>query len=551
MRDRQKPEGISSVEQQHSQQTAEYIGRLRDLNFRTLYGHGLREPVGGFPWEESAALIDQHRENGLDISALKDQLEARTPYNWRYTMQIAADTPLPREMDFSGEVGRVQFQLIDAVDQLPGLAKEENIKEVLGLVNYGINPDQEEGALLSKIIYDYSNPQARKVRSFRLDTVGGLAITEAQIAMGGWAASARIPILPNHIGANHESVYSLASIMSEATGKSNPSVAMFVDQGVMKYWPEFCDFAVEANQVRPDMPIYPVGNGGLVHKNGNLHYSNSHIEGQAPIPIDAVYTLADARRLLKEDCLDLLKAASEGKVYVEPTLNPLLNNYHLVRALLFHDSELSRSVIQKAFERTGSTNPLGDIETAKGMTIPMYLVDRQNKAQIEVAAGETREFTWDELIDDLKSTDGRKKILGGAVRERYILRSLLTHDLKSLSGGFGSVKLSGLKTRQLITILEESTQGMEEIRATGTTTKTIVGVEPLIFHPPKRMTIYDVDGEGEATAEELSVVHRFCPFYSRTSEGIRLISAVSFYSSTQDATYKLGGRIYAEGAHFR
>lgn len=529
--------------------------QLQTIRTTSIFGHAEHVPAG-FPWEASAAVVDEitRGETPLDIARLHETLQGS---EWRFSLQTA--TPQPISERIRGDALAItQSQLIDAVDQLPGLINElpqTQANLLRGCIEYGLDA-QRPSQLLRQIIYDYSRPHQRLVKSWRLDMVGGEKISEAQIAAAGWTNADRIAsTAPHFAGSNHAPARAFIEMAKASSGKEHPAVAIYVDKGIGGYWPEWSDFRLLTHEVDPQTHVFAVGNGGFTYdkERQELYYTNT-VSGRQE-PLDVVYSFADARRLLTTEALPLLEAIADHAVSVEPTLNPLLNNYHLIRAFLFHDNPELQQLLLQGLSHAGVPNGLDTLEAAKQQTIPMALVDHANMLDLSVI-GHAGRHTWEDVIAELKTADAkdnRPKILGRAIREKLLLRVLLSNDLSKVSGGRGSRKLADIHSNaELVEIFTESAEGVRELRATGHTTKTIVGVEPLIKHEPRAVTIYGLDAQGHVQAEEVpNATQRCCPSYVRTGAGQipTRCGTLSFYSKP-NGRYKLGGEVYALGAHY-
>lgn len=530
--------------------------QLTHIRNTSIFGHA-DFPPHVFNWQPSAAVLDEITLGRIapDIATLHEALPAT---EWRFSLQTATPQPLPEKLK-GDEIAVTQAQLIDAIDQLPQVLSELqgiNANLLHGLIEYGLN-DGKPSQLLRQIIYDYSQPQQRLVKSWRLDMVGGEKISEAQIAAAGWTNADRIAsTAPQFIGTDHEPAKAFIEMTRTSSGKDHPSTAIYVDQGIAGYWPEWNDFRLLTHVVDPETHVFVVGNSGFTYDRATrqLSYTNAHSGVQEPI--DVIYSFADARRLLTESAIPLLEAIADHAVSVEPTLNPLLNNYHLIRALLFHDDNdgAFRQMFQRAFELAGVSDITNVLERVKEQTIPMALVDHANKLDLSLVGQEGR-YYWEDIITELRTKEvtNRPKILGRALREKLLLRVLLSDDLSKVSGGRGSIKLADIHSNEeLAKIFTESAEGIKELRKTGHTTKTIVGIEPLIKHEPRHVRVYGFDDNQEVQSLDIpNATQRCCPSYVRTRAGQvpTRCGTLSFYSAP-DGRYRLGGQIYALGAHY-
>jgi hypothetical protein len=528
----------------------EYASLLHYLRERTVFGHGWSgEHI--FNWQKSAALLDVALARGSQVPSMKSLRSSLSEISnldeWTFSMQVAEALPLSTNY-LDGNRAQTQFALIDAADLLPKIAKENRVPLLSALVEYGIG-DDIASQVLKQIIYDYSRPQRRMVKSFRLDTVGGELITEAQIAMTTWNLTARVLKHPSLIGAKDRGARVFLDMMRSSTEQPDPTFAIFIDKGIFQYWQEFIDFRLTLKKVAPESHVFIVGNGGFDYHKGEkrLYYIN-------PIscirfPIDIVYTVADARRLLA-DGLPLLEAILDSSVHIEPTLNPLLNNYHLLRGLLFHENQRFQDLFVDALKQNQINAPEQVLMRAKEQTIPLSIVDGENALDFKLfGLGEGR-YSWMELIQDLECREHRQKIFPTALRKKVIVRILLSHDLNRVSGGRGSIRIADLSSRAFVSLLRASLEGMRELRETGKTNKAIIGLEPLIQHSPRNLRVFNFENE-EVVFVDMDAIYRFCPFYFRLpAKKPELFAALSFYSQLGPTNFKLGGKIYAVGGHF-
>ena len=554
------------------------------LRQNTLLGHGVLTADGEFAWQRSAALIDcalHARRLGdaqaVGVEVLRRQLEEDRPGDrpWQVSLQVAEPAPLPRGFAVD-TVGATQLAFLAAMDALPRIARSRNDRLLMALSEYGLGND-EPSETLRQILYDDTDVERRRPRMFRLDTVGGtdvhgrVAISEAQLAMAGLAVASRIPFRQGLIGYDRLAAQAFLQVMRQLTGQAHPTIALVVEAGVAQYWQETNDLRLVLSDIDPDCRVYAVGNGGFAFETNDdgsrsLFYTNTLLERRERI--DAVYTVADARRLLAPDMLPLLHAARDKAVVVQPTLNPLLNNYHLLRALIFHCDLTIQSRLAEALAAVGVPEPAALLSAVRSQTIPMSLVDAENVLDLEalgIKGHHSASVTWDEVIAGLRgggtsrTGDGASGLLTKQHIKGLLVRTILAPDLSLLSGGRGSRRMYDFPNPRKATLAEAlaaSVEGMAELRATGATDKPILGVEPLVRHHLRQSDIHSLRDDGSVVVQSISARQRFCPLYmltGATREGAGpetplLVSAFSFYSSVE-STYKLGGAIYAVGPH--
>ena len=125
------------------------------LREKTLLGYGGIAKNGAFNWQESAAIIDEYLNHPTrsSIKKIKVKLQNKNPNCWTYRLQVADPTPIPASFDVN-LIGQTQMMLIDAVDEIPYIAKNTG-NVVLDFLTWQKIDLTSAGSTISSAAYDF------------------------------------------------------------------------------------------------------------------------------------------------------------------------------------------------------------------------------------------------------------------------------------------------------------------------------------------------------------------------------------------------------------
>ncbi len=433
-----------------------------------------------------------------------------------------------REVEVIEKFGNHLFEFSKAINKLSIISLKDISNSykfsrfVRGLIFFGLKTKQDKD-LLRKLIYQNKIP----FLSARADIISSLKLTELQIAGGLWSTQSRLAFSQNIYGYELLNNYYI-NLKQILKFRNNPTICFLVHNGINHYFDEFADFAQILNQNFKRKIAYVVGNGGLKVKNDGVYYLNQR--GKL-IKIDVIYSIGDIRRFFIENMQDILQAVVDKKVILEPTLNPLLNNFQLALSLL--NDNLTRDWLE--YELNPKT-----ISYLKKYTVQYYLASEDNIMPIKINA-HTLELPFKEVV----------KFLTRKRRKQLLIRDVLTNNFKKLSGGKALNRLHKINKKRVDSKIYESFLASSYLKNTGEilNNKEIV---TLSYYFPSYL-----DDDINIWKKENNKIKKYkldkprmlnLAFYLFDGKKVRLVGLHRAYSDRNEGSFRIGGSKKSVGA---